>query len=344
MTQVSYAFTLFFSLLLETAPFLLLGVIVSSALLVFIDQNQWQSRFPKNPILGTFFGSGLGLLFPLGQYGIIPIARRFLLQGISLPIVISFLIAAPTINPIVLWISWRVFSFQGHLNLFYWRIILTVAIALIVGCLFAFSTPAEKPQTETESQNALVTTQIKPKLKPKFPIVYTGSSLLFPLAYQPLLALGKIIYDDRHRDGVDLPRKEQWRVFQENLTRELLEWGSLLILGCTIATIVQIFLPQGKILALGISPTEQIIFLSLFGVILSLGTMKNSLFATTLLSTFSSSSILGFLLMGSILDIKTLTFIFGSFGLKVSLYFVIITVQLILLISLLFDFYGTSLL
>jgi uncharacterized protein len=344
MTQVSYSLTLFFSLLLETAPFLLLGVFVSSALLVFVHQDQWRSRFPKNPFFGSFLGSGLGLLFPLGQYGIIPIARRFLLQGISLPVTISFILAAPTINPLTLWLSWRIFSQQGHLELFYGRVILTASISVLVGCLFAAYTTPSKPVVEEGSDNALTMPEHQPKLGEASKIIHSGSALLFPLPYQPLQEFGTIIYDYHKKDGSNLAKPEQWRLFSDNFYRELLEWGSLLVLGCAIAAIVQFFMPQSQILNLGTSPIWQIIGLSGLGAILSFGTFDDSAFATTLISTFSSSSILAFLLFNSMLNLKALPLIFGSLRLKFALYLVIITFQLILALILLLDFFGQSLL
>jgi uncharacterized protein len=344
MTQVSYALTLFFSSFLESLPFLLLGVGVSSGLLVFLDENQWRSRFPKNPILGSFFGSGLGLLFPVGQYGIIPIGRRLLLQGVSLPVIISFLIAAPTINPVVLWLSWQTLSSQGQSSLFYWRVILSAIIAVIVGCLFGAYVSPKTSEVESPSDNALTINNSPSKSPDTQKVVYGGSSLLFPLPYQPLKELGKIIYDYKKTDRDSLSTPTQWKLFVENFSREFLEWGSLLILGCAIATLGQIFLPQGQILTLGTTPRWQIISLSLFGIIHSVGANHDSGIANTFISIFSGSSILSFLMFSSILDLKTLTFIFGSIRLKIALYFAIVTLQLIILSILLFDFYGTSLL
>jgi len=341
MTAITSTLTVFFSLLLESTPFILLGVIVSSALLVFIEQNQWRSHFPRHPLLGALIGSGLGLFFPVGQYGIIPIARRFFLQGLPLPIIISFLIAAPTINPIVLYLSWKIFAQYGSVNLFYWRIIFTSAIAILMGSLFALLTPPTPPKIEENSENvkALVMSSPQPKLNQASRLIYTGSSLLFPLPYQPLEALGKIIYHPHKQDGTELPKSLQIKLFRDNISRELLEWGSLLIIGCAIASILSTLIPQNQILTLGTTPKWQIISLLIFGAIISVGTIKNSVLATSLLSTFSSGSILAFLLTSSIIDLKTLTFLFANVKLKFAVYFVVITSQLILLSSLFFDFY-----
>lgn len=53
MSQFNNAFTLFLSLLVEAMPFLLLGVLLSSVLLLFIDEQQLIAKLPKNPLLGA---------------------------------------------------------------------------------------------------------------------------------------------------------------------------------------------------------------------------------------------------------------------------------------------------
>jgi uncharacterized protein len=60
MEQLNNAFTLFLSLLVEAIPFLLLGVLLSSVLLIFIDERWLIAHLPKHPVLGAFAGSCIG--------------------------------------------------------------------------------------------------------------------------------------------------------------------------------------------------------------------------------------------------------------------------------------------
>ena len=99
MTQLHNAFTLFVSLLVEAMPFLLLGVILSSILLVWVDERKLIKVLPKNPLLGAFMGSCIGFVFPVCECGNVPVARRFLMQGIPTSVAVGFLLAAPTLNP-----------------------------------------------------------------------------------------------------------------------------------------------------------------------------------------------------------------------------------------------------
>ncbi|MBC6419789.1 MAG: permease, partial [Prochloron sp. SP5CPC1] len=105
-------FTLFFSLLVEAMPFLLLGVFLSSVLLLLIDEGKLIAKLPRNPILGAIIGSCFGFLFPVCECGNVPVARRLLLQGVPTSSAVGFLLAAPTINPIVIWSTWVAFPNQ----------------------------------------------------------------------------------------------------------------------------------------------------------------------------------------------------------------------------------------
>ncbi|MFW6359711.1 MAG: permease, partial [Chroococcales cyanobacterium] len=135
MTQLYSAFTLFLSLLVEAMPFLLLGVLLSSALLLFIEERQLITRMPQNPILGALIGSCVGFLFPVCECGNVPVARRLLIQGVPTSVAIGFLLAAPTINPVVIWSTWVAFRDQPEIVL--WRIIFSLLVAVTLGCIFS---------------------------------------------------------------------------------------------------------------------------------------------------------------------------------------------------------------
>jgi uncharacterized membrane protein YraQ (UPF0718 family) len=81
MNSLNNALTLFFSLLVEAMPFLLLGVLFSSLLLLFVDERKLIAAVPRNPILAAFAGSLIGCLFPVCECGNVPVARRLLMQG-----------------------------------------------------------------------------------------------------------------------------------------------------------------------------------------------------------------------------------------------------------------------
>src|SRR4028118_98585 len=135
MNQLNNAFTLFLSLLVEAIPFLLLGVLLSSLLLFFVDERKLIAVMPRNPLLGALLGSCAGFLFPVCECGNVPVARRLLLQGAPTPVAIGFLLAAPTINPIVIWSTWIAFRDQPEIVVL--RVLFSLLIATTIGCVFS---------------------------------------------------------------------------------------------------------------------------------------------------------------------------------------------------------------
>ncbi|HEY9779170.1 MAG TPA: permease, partial [Leptolyngbyaceae cyanobacterium] len=135
MNQLNIAFTLFLSLLVEAMPFLLLGVLFSGLLLLFVDERKLIAKLPKHPLLGALVGSMVGFLFPVCECGNVPVARRLLMQGVPSPVAIGFLLAAPTINPIVIWATWTAFRDQPEIVVL--RVVFSLAIATIIGWVFS---------------------------------------------------------------------------------------------------------------------------------------------------------------------------------------------------------------
>ncbi len=135
MNQLNNAFTLFLSLLVEAIPFLLIGVLLSGLLLLFIDERKLIAMMPRNPFLGAIVGSCVGFLFPVCECGNVPVARRLLTQGAPTPVAIGFLLAAPTINPIVIWSTWVAFRDQPEIVVL--RVVFSLGIAVFIGCVFS---------------------------------------------------------------------------------------------------------------------------------------------------------------------------------------------------------------
>jgi uncharacterized membrane protein YraQ (UPF0718 family) len=324
MTQLSYACTLFFSLLLTAFPFLLLGIIVSSWLLVFADAHQLSAKFPRNRLLGAIVGSSLGMILPVCQYGNIPVARRLLAQGIPLSVAISFLLAAPTLNPIVIWFTWK--AFPESLSLVLYRILFAWLIAVIIAVIF--SSYPDKPLDGTQTSLNLLSRFLP-----------TATFLLPPDENQPLHRVGNLVYEYKTLSLTDQPLKVSLNLFTENLLRETLELGSLLVMGSAIAAMVQVFLPLASFLHWGQTAIQQILVMMGLSFILSLGSIANVFFANGLIPLFLKGSCLSLLIFGSILDLRSFGLIFSIFRPKPLIYLFILVAQLTFLGSLLLNFY-----
>jgi uncharacterized membrane protein YraQ (UPF0718 family) len=92
----------FGSLLIEALPFIVLGAAVSALIEVFVPATAFArlARLPR-PVQMPVAGLG-GFAFPVCECGSVPVARRLLVKGLSAGAAVTFMLAAPILNPVVL--------------------------------------------------------------------------------------------------------------------------------------------------------------------------------------------------------------------------------------------------
>jgi uncharacterized protein len=329
------AFTLFFSLLVEAMPFLLLGVLLSSSLLFLINEAKLIDKIPKNPILGAIVGSCMGFLFPVCECGNIPVARRLLLKGVSPAVAIAFLLAAPTINPVVIWSTWVAFGDRPQLVIF--RVVFSLAISTIVGCIFSWQ----------KDYRPLLQTSLVKQLNPNLFSLKTERQDV-PV----LLRSGTFLLDNGKSIAMDTTLSESapiisknlfkanWISFLNNVVQELKELGGVLIIGSAIAAVIQVFVPRELVLNLGQDPITSIVAMMLLAAIVSICSTVDSFFALSFASTFTSSSLLAFLVFGPTIDIKALGLMTSIFKPRIIIYIFALVAQLTFIFTLTYSYFN----
>lgn len=127
----------FLSILLEAAPFLLLGALTSGLIEAFLSHDDLMRFIPRHPVLAALAGSVLGFVFPVGECGVIPVARRLVRKGAPVPVGIAFLLAGPVVNPLVIASTYAAFH-QRAVEIVTLRVIVALGVAVAVGVIFAF--------------------------------------------------------------------------------------------------------------------------------------------------------------------------------------------------------------
>ncbi|MFM2313174.1 MAG: hypothetical protein RLZZ04_2450 [Cyanobacteriota bacterium] len=333
MNQLHSAFTLFLSLLVEAIPFLLLGVLLSSCLLFLIDEKQLITRLPTNPFLGSVVGSCIGFLFPVCECGNIPVARRLLLKGVSPSVTISFLLAAPTINPIVIWSTWVAFGNQPQIVVF--RVLFSLLIATIVGCVFSSQKDARSLlQTSFARRfNPTIYSQLENTEK-ESTLLQSGS---FLLDGGQVLPLNDSLLLNTNQSPLSLKSKGQSLI--DNLLQEFSELGAMLVLGSAIAAVIQVFVPRELILNLGQDTITSILAMMLLAVIVSICSTVDSFFALSFAATFTSGSLLAFLVFGPTIDIKSIGLMASIFKPKIIVYIFTLVAQLTFIFTLTYSYF-----
>lgn len=122
--------TRFLGIFVEAVPFLLLGSITSGLIETLIKSDDIMRYLPRNRLGAAIGGAFLGLVFPVCECGVVPVARRLFKKGSPVSLGIAFLLAAPFMNPIVFASTYIAFGFGP---VFIGRIIVTILVAVTVG-------------------------------------------------------------------------------------------------------------------------------------------------------------------------------------------------------------------
>ncbi len=341
MNQLNNALTLFMSLLVEAMPFLLLGVAFSSVLKLFINERRLVEAMPKNPLMGALAGSLVGFLFPVCECGNVPVARRLLVQGAPSSVAIGFLLAAPTVNPIVFWATW--IAFRDQPEMVFLRIGLSLLVAVLVAWIFSFQIdlrPFMQPNVakmmpECELPNG---SQRASAGEPMSPLLQSGTFLIGqpgqPIPFNPATAETLAA-----NPALSLPMFQRLSLLVDNMVQELRELGGALVIGAAIASIVQVAMPREIILGLGQSTVLSILAMMILAWVVSICSTVDSFFALSFASTFTSASLLAFLVFGPMVDVKNIGLLLTVFRWRAIFYLFALAGLLTFLFTLLLSSY-----
>ncbi|MGI9621421.1 MAG: permease [Acidimicrobiales bacterium] len=126
--------TLFVSVLLQSLPFLVLGVVVSGLIAGFVTPGLLERIAPKSEHGSVAVATCAGLLLPGCECGSVPISDRLMRGGVAPAAALAFMLAAPAINPVVL-VSTAV-AFPGRPEMVLARFLASFTVALGIGMLW----------------------------------------------------------------------------------------------------------------------------------------------------------------------------------------------------------------
>jgi uncharacterized membrane protein YraQ (UPF0718 family) len=262
-------FVIFGSLLIQALPFVLLGAFASAAIEVFVPMATLE-RLAELPRWMQLPAAGLaGIAFPICECGSVPVARRLASKGLAPAAAVTFMLAAPVVNPIV--IASTFVAFRGRSTLWTMvagRFLLGLVVAIAVGWVIG-----ERSKEEL--------------LRPR-----EGDD-----AHEPI------------RFGAPEPR---WTSFFVHLGNDFLFMGRFLLIGATLAAIVQTFLPASLIDGLARLPIVSIVVMMALAFVLSLCSESDAFIAASFTS-FGPAAQLAFLVFGPMVDFKLAALYMGTF-------------------------------
>jgi uncharacterized protein len=268
----------FLGLMVESIPFVIIGVFISAIIAVYIKSSKILQYKSSNNIVSHIQVMFIGLFLPVCECGNIPLAKRLSIMGFRPSEVITFMLAAPIVNPLVFITTMEAFNLDPMIAVI--RIVAGAVIALIVGLIFS-----------THPQPDELMMPFNPNLRN-----FEG--------FEKSIKEGTKEQVNHNSEFVEIFRNEFFQVFK------------MLIIGCLLAATFQVVIPREFIEVFSGEPTLAILALMLLAFIISICSSVDAFFALSLASTFSLGSILSFLVFGPMIDIKTLTMLRSIFKLK----------------------------
>jgi uncharacterized membrane protein YraQ (UPF0718 family) len=133
--QIQDILTLSISLLVESLPFIILGISLSILVQVFVPEAWLVSWLPENPFARRAIVSLFGMFLPVCECGNVPLARGLMGRGYSVGDSLTFLLAAPIVNPVTIITTHQAFGFDDGILVA--RLLAGYAIANLVGWLLS---------------------------------------------------------------------------------------------------------------------------------------------------------------------------------------------------------------
>jgi uncharacterized membrane protein YraQ (UPF0718 family) len=291
--------TVFLGIFIEALPYLLIGTLISGLVEVFLDRELMMRVISKRSVPAAMIGAFMGLVFPVCECGVIPLTRRLFHKGLPLSAGVAFLLAAPVMNPIVLFSTAAAFGWGPMLA---WRVGLTLLIAFIVGLVFSVEKDASnillgKLLSSHDHHHVHMPNETTPSF---------GSKI-----QQALLICAD----------------------------EFFEMGRYLIIGAVLAAGMQTFISQSSLLSIGNGPVLSVLVMMALAVILSICSTVDAFVALGFVGTFSFGSILSFLVFGPMVDIKSVLMYLQVFRRKPVAYLVLLPFLMSLLAGIVFNYF-----
>ena len=127
--------TLALSVLIEALPFVILGVLLSIVVQVWLPADVIHRWLPKRAWARRAVLSLLGMLIPVCECGNVPFARGLMMRGLAPAEAMTFLIAAPIVNPIVILTTHAAFGWDGGILVA--RLVGGYLIANLIGWIYS---------------------------------------------------------------------------------------------------------------------------------------------------------------------------------------------------------------
>lgn len=274
---INMIITMFLGTLLQSIPFLLLGVLISSAIQIFLKKEAIEKMFPKKFGLGMLFGILFGFLLPVCDCAAIPIFKSLIKKGIPMSVAITFMTASPVINPVVILSTY--YAFNGNLLIMLSRLGLGLIASIFIGVLFYIFPSKEE---------------------------LLGAGILGILCNCGCYDGGESVNT----------LKEKFSLFLRYSQMEFFYVGKFLIIGAFASSIFQVAIRKSFFENGNMNSMVSLFIMMTLAFLFSLCSSSDATIAKSFGSVFSTASIVGFLVFGPMMNIKNIILLSSGFSNK----------------------------
>ena len=125
--------SIFTSIVLEAIPFIILGSFISAIIQTCISEEIIAKLIPNVSILGYIGAALIGLIFPVCECAIVPITRRLMKKGLPVGVGVTFMLAVPIINPVVIMSTY--YAFYDKQSMVILRTVGGFVAAILIGMI-----------------------------------------------------------------------------------------------------------------------------------------------------------------------------------------------------------------
>lgn len=298
MRDIAIYFT---TIMLEAIPFLLLGALISAIIEEFVSEERISKMIPKNRVLGSLVGIFLGLFIPACDCAVIPIAMRLKKKKVPTNVIVSFMLASPIISPVVLLSTFFAFGETEKMllfgfeipKLFVYRTIFGVVVALVVGIIL-----------DIICKDAVLKEEIYEHHHHHHDHEHIHTC-------------------NHHHEGCSCSNHEKETGLIGRVKNIInIMYGdfmgiiSYMAVGALLAATMQILLPISNIGGIVQNKYISTFIMMLLAFALSLCSTSDAFIARTFMNSLSKNSILAFILLGPMIDIKNTILLNKSFNKK----------------------------
>jgi uncharacterized membrane protein YraQ (UPF0718 family) len=126
--------TIFVAIVVQSIPFLVGGVLLAGVIATLLSEKALRRFVPANPTLGVPVAGLAGVALPGCECASVPVAGSLMRRGVAPAVALTFLLAAPAVNPVVL-VSTAV-AFPDRPEVVLARFLASLVTAIAVGWLW----------------------------------------------------------------------------------------------------------------------------------------------------------------------------------------------------------------